>query len=550
MNNKIKYVLFALLAVAVLGSCDKNSDEGGVSIPSGSSLQAVSPVTIGMATDYDVLDASLYLQTAVANASQTTFSYAMTHGAIVLEDGSLMFAAPDEQYAAVTAKGLKVWGRTLCWYQNQNATYMDPLVGKVTMSNLLLNPDFEDWEDDKAVGWDFANGITNGYAIFTQETDAGNVQSGSSSVAIEILNKSSDRWRVQILSPAIPTVVGHEYKVTFWAKASGGGGDVQYEWDHGKTGGNPKYNYKSLSTDWTQYTCEFGDGGADPLKATVPMTTIGFDLANNPVGTTIYIDNIVVIDLTELNEIMDATGSPEKRAALVDAALQDWINGVVTHYKGKVTGWDVVNELFADDGSIRTNTNTSPDGHSDWFVWSEYLGENTGVAAFNYAHAADPNALLFINENGLESNLKKLDALIAYVQWLQQQGVHVDGIGTAMHVSISTPKAGIDYMFQKLAATGLKIRISEMDVQVNANSIYDFVLTPQVLAFQSTTYHDVVSSYLQYVPAAQRQDITVWGVNDANSRLYNSGTDFPLLFDNDYAPKPAYGGFLQALKGQ
>jgi endo-1,4-beta-xylanase len=133
---------------------------------------------------------------------------------------------------------------------------------------------------------------------------------------------------------------------------------------------------------------------------------------------------------------------------------------------------------------------------------------------------------------------------------LKQQGVPIDGIGTEMHITISTAKAGIDYMFQKLAATGLKIRISELDVKVNGNSIYDFSLTPQVLAYQSTTYHDVVSSYLKNVPVAQRQDITVWGVNDANSWLYKNGADFPLLFDNSYTPKPAYNGFLQALQGK
>jgi len=549
MNNKLKYVLFALLAVAVLSSCkDEDNNGGGGTIPPGSSLQASSPFTIGMATDYGALNASNYLQTAVANASQTTFSYAMMHGAIVQEDGSFNFAMPDAQYAAVTAQGLNVWGHALCGYQN-NADYLNTVVSPPIMPNLLPNADFEDWDGSQAVNWNYLNGDGT-YGNFTQGTGGDNVQSGSSSMSMDIIQTVTSlgsSWRFQLGSSEFPTVVGHEYKVTFWAKTSTGGCVAQWEWDHD---GTPMYGSGSLTTDWQQYTFTFpnADGSLNPLKATKTSSTIAFDMAFNPEGAIIYLDNIVVTDLTEAEELANALSSPEQRAALVDAALHEWIDGVVTHYKGKVTGWDVVTDLFTDDGSIRTNANTSTEGHSDWFVWSEYLGRNTGVAAFNYARAADPNALLFISDYGLESNMKKLDALIEYVQWLQGQGVPVDGIGVKMHISINTAKAGIDYMFQKLAATGLKIRISELDVSVN--NVRGFVLTPQVLGFQSTTYHDVVSSYLQYVPAAQRQDITIWGVNDGNSWLYNNGTDFPLLFDDDYAPKPAYGGFLNALKGQ
>jgi len=141
-----------------------------------------------------------------------------------------------------------------------------------------------------------------------------------------------------------------------------------------------------------------------------------------------------------------------------------------------------------------------------------------------------------------------LDSLLSYVQELKSQGVSIDGIGTAMHVNVATPIAGVDYMFQKLAATGLKIRISELDVSVN--NVRGFSLTPEVLGFQAVTYHDVVASYLRNVPAAQQQDITIWGVNDPNSWKYNNGADFPLLFDENYLTKPAFNGFLQALQGK
>src|SRR5690606_9753999 len=120
-------------------------------------------------------------------------------------------------------------------------------------------------------------------------------------------------------------------------------------------------------------------------------------------------------------------------------------------YKNVVHAWDVVNELFTDNGSIRNNTNTTTTA-SDVFVWSNYM-DNYALKSFEYAEAADPNVILYINDYGLESSTAKLDSLIDYTANLIAQGAKVDGIGTQMHVSWNTSYNGIDQMFQKLAAT-------------------------------------------------------------------------------------------------
>ena len=118
-----------------------------------------------------------------------------------------------------------------------------------------------------------------------------------------------------------------------------------------------------------------------------------------------------------------------------------------------------------------------------------------------------------------------------------------------MHISSNSSYAGIDAMFQKLAATSLKIRISELDVKIVIGSAAGKP-TPQSLGYQASMVKYVVSSYLKYIPKPQQAGITVWCVVDKLSWLYNSGTEYPLLYDNDYNKKPAYGGFLQGLKEQ
>jgi endo-1,4-beta-xylanase len=116
-----------------------------------------------------------------------------------------------------------------------------------------------------------------------------------------------------------------------------------------------------------------------------------------------------------------------------------------------------------------------------------------------------------------------------------------------LHMSRTTSYDGIDKMMQKLAATGLKIRISELDIKAVLNNASG-QLTPELAAYQAVMYKYVVQSYRKYIPKAQQAGITVWGINDKNSWLYNNGAERPLLYDDNYNKKPAYGAFLQGLK--
>jgi endo-1,4-beta-xylanase len=182
-------------------------------------------------------------------------------------------------------------------------------------------------------------------------------------------------------------------------------------------------------------------------------------------------------------------------------------------------------------------------------VWSHYLGRDFGVKAFNYAKAADPTADLFINDYNLETSSRKLDSLIKYVAEIRGKGAKVDGIGTQMHIDWNTSMVGIENMFKKLGATGLKIRITELDIAtlLGGNAKQP---TPQLLAYQAQMAQNVVESYLRNIPKLQRAGITIWGLHDSSSWRYRNGAEFALFYDNDFKKKPAYIAILQALKNQ
>ncbi|MCL6525093.1 MAG: endo-1,4-beta-xylanase [Thermoflavifilum sp.] len=233
-------------------------------------------------------------------------------------------------------------------------------------------------------------------------------------------------------------------------------------------------------------------------------------------------------------------------SAAIENFLKTYITNVVSHYKHAIHAWDVVNEAIDDStGELRINGPAKP----GYFYWAKYLGPNYIARAFQYAHQADPQAELFYNDYDLESNPRKLAGVLKLVRTLRAQQVPISGIGTQMHISILTSNRGIDSMFQALAATGLKLRISELDIQVNPHRQQNFVLTPALLQQQAAKAAYVIRSYFTYVPPAQRHDITFWNVGDGDSWIprYFHKKDYPTLFDTAYHPKPMYDSVYQAL---
>lgn len=223
------------------------------------------------------------------------------------------------------------------------------------------------------------------------------------------------------------------------------------------------------------------------------------------------------------------------------------IEGEANHYKGQVTSWDVVNEAFRDDdGTLRANDKNPGDGS----IWGRHLGKDYIARAFQYAHEADPNALLFYNDYGQEWSSAKLDSIISMVSQFKKRGIPISGLGIQLHIDINANNDGIKAALQKLAATGLFIHVSELDISVNPASDPNFVFTTDKQLAQSTKYQFVASTYKSVVPIAQQYGITTWEFSDADSWIpaFYKRKDYPLPFDSNYDKKPAYYGLINGLK--
>jgi GH35 family endo-1,4-beta-xylanase len=223
-----------------------------------------------------------------------------------------------------------------------------------------------------------------------------------------------------------------------------------------------------------------------------------------------------------------ALSPPELRIA-----LEDHIRTVAGHYRGRLRAWDVVNEAIADDGSGLRST-----------VFSRGLGPDYVAEAFRLARKADPEAELIYNDYGGEGLNRKSDDIYALVKDLKQRGVPIDGVGLQMHLVASSLPAVADIAanIRRLAALGLQVNISEMDVRVR-----DLPAATR-LDRQKLVYHDVVAAC---VAEPRCEAVTLWGFTDAHSWIDAAfGADDPLLFDEQYRAKPAFYGTVDALTGR
>lgn len=216
--------------------------------------------------------------------------------------------------------------------------------------------------------------------------------------------------------------------------------------------------------------------------------------------------------------------------------MKEHITAVVTRYKGKVTSWDVVNEAIKDDGTFRPASEC---------IWTKNIGVPEYIDwAFQCAHEADPDALLFYNDFGHEYSSAKRTGVNNLVAGMKQRGVPIHGIGMQMHTGIHRNVNDIRTAITTAASTGLLVHISELDIKVN-NELAQGITFTEDLAQKQSYHYQMVSKFMKDIPEKQCFGITMWGVHDSSSWLH-SNPDWPLLFDNDFERKPAYYG---AVKG-
>ena len=242
---------------------------------------------------------------------------------------------------------------------------------------------------------------------------------------------------------------------------------------------------------------------------------------------------------------IDAQGNDVSREVLI-SRMKTHIQTVVGRYKGKVKGWDVVNEAILDDGLWRESK------------LYQIIGPDFVKLAFRFAHEADPDAELYYNDYSMALPGRR-EGVVKMVQDLQKEGIRIDGIGMQGHCSMDFPKIEeFEKSIVAFASLGVKVMITEMDISalpspkvkqgadVDSRVDYKAELNPytaglpvEIEKAHAKRYKEFFDLFVKHQDKISR--VTLWGVQDGQSWKNNfpvpGRTDYPLLFDRNYQPK-------------
>jgi endo-1,4-beta-xylanase len=236
-----------------------------------------------------------------------------------------------------------------------------------------------------------------------------------------------------------------------------------------------------------------------------------------------------------------------------DSVRQYFVNHITTvasRYDGKIYSWDVVNEALNEDGTLRNS------------IFLQKLGDDYIVEAFRLAQKAAPHTKLYYNDYNIEQPKKRAGA-IAIIKKIQAAGVRIDGVGIQGHWHMDNPPMeNIEQSIKEFSALGIQVAFTELDLSVlpnprGRNNSADISQTAQynesinpytkglpdsVQQKLATAYANLFNLFLKYKDNVDR--VTFWGVNDGQSWLngfpVRGRTNYPLLFDRQYNPKPAF----------
>jgi GH35 family endo-1,4-beta-xylanase len=233
--------------------------------------------------------------------------------------------------------------------------------------------------------------------------------------------------------------------------------------------------------------------------------------------------------------------------AVVTERLRNHIHTLVGRYKGRIQGWDVVNEAISDrpDASTENLRNSQ---------WRQTLGPEFLALAFKFAHEADPNAKLYYNDYGIEVGPKHVSSMLL-LRRLVKEGVPVHGVGIQGHWSTNTvPYDAIDRAIADYASLGLKVSITELDVTIRGASGGQLgpgggfggagfgrgrrpvtPASPEDLKAQADAYARLFAIFVKHKEHVER--VTFWGLSDRRTWRFGQ---HPLIFDENNQRKPCY----------
>ncbi len=557
--KKIQNLIIASAAATVLltGCAEAYESDFNVEKPDGQELKEFlnsfdvlkSYTGLRLATTMDIAtteDQSTPYSQAVSNFSEVMLANAFDHSTLVNNAGEVDVYSPEKAVGYIANKGLKVFGSTLCSPTTFNLSYIKNVVDNTYIPGSEEEGDF-DLEDFEGMSLDTQIPGYTGNAEVVEDPD------GKNGHCIHYTQSFSHPF-VDITLPS-GVSLGQIKKLYFDYRTYGGGWIVTNVFKVVVDGTTMEFSPASakdqgvVANTWGKMTVDFEDLGIidklnDSQKA---ATSFKIGIGEVVSDANYYIDNISIHANYNTPGYYEPRPAEEKKADAINA-MTNYINGMVNLVGDKAESWIIASNALNDgtETAILKDSVTSDDAENEFYL-NDYLGDNFVADLAKIAHAANPNLKLFYSDYDLENDEIKLNNCCTMLKQWNDNGAQLAGVDAQVHLrynpaNMDNIKANYEKMLQKLAATGLMVRLSDLDMVAtdsNGSKLSMDDLTQDQLKGMADFYSYIISKYQEIVPAAQQYGLSFSPVNQDSSSVG--------LWSN-YNRLPTYAGVANGLK--
>ncbi len=483
---------------------------------------------------------------AVSNFNEILLTDAFDHSSLVNSQGEVDANSSEKAIGYIADKDVKIFGSTLCSPTTFNLNYMKKVVADTYIPGSEGEADF-DLENFEGMALGTQIPGSAGNAEVVEDPD------GQNGHCIHYTQGFNHPF-VDITLPS-GVSLGQIKKLYFDYRTYGGGWIVTNVCKVVVDGTTIEVSPKTAkdqgiaANTWGKMTIDFEDLGIiDKLNAS-QKTATSFKIGIGEVvsAPNYYIDNISIHANFNNPGYYEPRPAEEKKADAINA-MTNYINGVVNLVGDKAESWIIASDALNDgtEMDMLKNSETSYDAEDEFYL-NDYLGDNFVADLAKIAHEANPNLKLFYSDYDLENDDIKLDNCCTMLSQWNENGAQLAGVDAQVHLvynpaDMDNIKANYENMLQKLAGTGLMVRLSALDMVATDDNGFTLSmneLTEDQLKGMADFYSYIIGKYLEIVPAAQQYGLSFSPVNQDSSSVG--------LWSN-YNRLPTYVGVANGLK--
>ena len=465
----------------------------------------------------------------VSNFNEVMLTDALNHSVMVNNDGEVDVHTPEKTIDLIAGKEVKLFGNTLCSPTSFNRDYMQKVVADTYVPG-------EEGEDD------FALENFEGMAIGTKIPDHNGNPNGEIVEDPDGLRAHCLHFKGAFSHPFIDitlpdgVTLGQIKTISFDYRTYGGGWIVtnvcklQVDGTNFETAPAKAAEQGIPNNTWGKMVVKADEVSqlieklSDSQKA---ATSFKLGIGEIVSAADYYIDNIQIHASFNKPGYYDPRPADEKKADAINA-MTKYINGAVNLVGDKADGWIIASNALNDgtEMDVLKNSETSYEAENEFYL-NDYLGDNFVADLAKIAHAANPNLKLFYSDYDLENDDIKLDNCCDMLKQWNDNGAQLAGIDAQVHLiynaaDLDNIKANYENMLKKLAATGLLVRLSNLDMTAtdeNGFTLKMDELTEGQLKGMADFYSYVISKYLELVPTAQQYGLSFSPINQGTSNV-------------------------------